>query len=365
MLQYILSFCDPSTLFQLMHVSFTTRQEAKKLFWSDPTTRYIVDGQWLLAGGHPRHTNHDLEALTHMQYIEVDFTFGASVFVTEWEDGRYYTEIREGEDQRAAFWMALRRRFPRVTDVVLTEGTSKRLGTPPDKGTRLATGSFDGISLSVSQLQWYNNTSVCPASRYLWRWNRSSSTWELTDTSWNPHRITPPVRKYFGPVGAYQRYDHIDMDLAELEYARENHTIQATEAYYVHIRQPPCVCPFPQCGMQFEQPGEWVAHYSQAYIRSRTHDGRVPLPPWESLRSAFARHDASLELKRQRLSEEMARMQAAWGEPGSSERSTASQQFLQQLRNDPLYAGEITPEESEIWFRYQRDMNGQEHPPIY
>ncbi|KAH7392541.1 hypothetical protein BKA66DRAFT_457724 [Pyrenochaeta sp. MPI-SDFR-AT-0127] len=367
--QYIVSFCDPATLFQLMHVSFTTRQKAKKLFWSDPTTRYIIDGQWLLAGGHPRHTNDNLEALTHMQYIEVDFSFYGSVFVMEWKEGGYYTDIREGEDQRTVFWMALRRRFPRVTDVVLTEGNPNRPETPaPERATQLATGSPDGISISVSQLRWYSDTCICPSSRYLWRRNRSnheSPTWELTETSWNPRRITPPNRKYSGLVGAYQLLDHNDMDLAELDNARQIHAIQATVAYYLHVRQAPCVCPFPLCGMQFEQPDELVTHYSQEYLWSIDHDGRVPLPPCESLRSAFERHDASLELKRQRLSDEMARMKAAWGEPGSPERSTVSQQFLQQLRNDPLYAGEKAPEESEIWFRYQRDMIGQEHPPIY
>lgn len=367
--QYILSFCDPATLFQLMHVSLTTRQEAKKLFWSDPTTRYIIDGQWLLAGGHPRHTNDDLEAMTHMQYIEVGFSSYGSVFVTEWEEGGYFANIREGEDQRAVFWMALRRRFPCVTDVVLTAVNPKRLGTPaPKKATQLATGSPDGISISVSQLRWYNDTCVWPLSRYLWRRNCSnhkSSTWELTETSWNPRRITPPNRKYSGLVGAYQRHDHNKLDLAKLGNARQIHAIQATEAYYLHIQQAPCVCPFPLCGMQFKQPDELAAHYSQACIQSTSHDGQVPLPPCKSLRTAFERHDALLELKRQQLLDEMARMQAAWGEPGSPERSTVLQQFLQQLRNDPLYAGEKAPEESEILCLYQRDMNGQEHPPIY
>jgi hypothetical protein len=52
----------------------------------------------LLAGGHPRHTNYDLEALTHMQYIKVNFFLYGSIFVTEWKEGGYYTDIRKGED---------------------------------------------------------------------------------------------------------------------------------------------------------------------------------------------------------------------------------------------------------------------------
>ncbi|KAH7092216.1 hypothetical protein FB567DRAFT_463231 [Paraphoma chrysanthemicola] len=357
--QYILTFCNAATLFQLMHVSFTMRQEAKKLFWSDPTSRYVVDGQWLLAGGHPRLTNDDLEALTHIQYVEVDFFIYRSSFVEEWTEGGYHCDIHEGEKERAVFWKALRRRFPCVTDVVLTVPNSKRLGAPaPENATRLATGSPDDISISVSQPIRCGDHWASPLSRHLWRRNHSNrdpSTWELIETSWSPRRITPPSKNYSGPVGAYQLYDYHDLDLRELEVARQIHTIQAIEAYHVHILRAPCVCPFPKCGMQFEQPGEWTVHYRTT--SARYHDGLVPLPPWDSVRTAFDRHDASLELKRQRISHELAVMRAAWGEPDSSERSTASQQFLQQLRTDPLYAGDKAPEQSEIWFRYERDMN--------
>ncbi|KAH7068265.1 hypothetical protein BKA63DRAFT_536650 [Paraphoma chrysanthemicola] len=312
--QHIMAFCDPATLFWLMHVSFTTREEAQKVFWSDPTTPFVVDGQWLLAGGHPRLTNDDLEALTHIQYVEVDFYSYRSSFVKEWREGGYYTDIHEGENERDIFWTSLRRRFPCVTDVVLTVNNTKRLGTPiPEHATRLATGSPDGISI----------------------------------------------------VGAYQCYDCHKLDLLELKDARQIQTIQATEAYHLLIRQIPCVCPFSVCGLQFEQPGEWLAHGGKVVFRRTDHDNPVPLPPCEWIRTAFERHDGSLELKRQRISDELAAMRTAWGKPGSSERSTASQQFLQQLRYDPLYSGEKAPEEFEIWFRYERDMNGEEHRHVY
>jgi hypothetical protein len=102
-------------------------------------------------GGHLLHTNDDLETLTHMQFVEANFTSYESAFVEDWREGGYYCDIRDGDDQRAVFWTALLRRFPRVVDVVLTQSNSSRLGTPaPEKATRLVTGSPDGISIGIT-----------------------------------------------------------------------------------------------------------------------------------------------------------------------------------------------------------------------
>jgi hypothetical protein len=154
-------------------------------------------------GGHLLHTNDD------MQFVEANFTSYESAFVEDWREGGYYCDIRDGDDQRAVFWTALLRRFPRVVDVVLTQSNSSRLGTPAlDKATRLATGSPDGITIGITELRWYSRTDWCPSSRYIWRRDRSkhkSPIWEVTETSRSPRRMTPPIRIYSGVVGAYQR----------------------------------------------------------------------------------------------------------------------------------------------------------------
>jgi hypothetical protein len=54
-------------------------------------------------------------------------------------------------------------------------------------------------------------------------------------------------------------------------------------------------------------------------------------------------------------------MRVEWGEEGSEQRRYVSGQFLQQLRDDPAYAGEKTSEVSHIWRDYQRDMNDEGH----
>jgi hypothetical protein len=106
------------------------------------------------------------------------------------------------------------------------------------------------------------------------------------------------------------------MDLDGSDRARQHHTVQATGAYYLHVRQIPFVCPFPGYGLQFGQPIDLVVHYTQTCIPRTIHDGQLPLPPCTSIHAAFERHDAWLELKRQRCSHELTRMQTAWTEAG-------------------------------------------------
>lgn len=358
--RHVLSFCDPASLFQLMHASYSTRQEAQKLFWADPTSRYVIDGEWLLTGGHPRHTNHNLDALIHMQYIEVTFHEWSCGFFQNWRERQSYFDEIQSEEKIAVFWRALHHRFPNAIDVVLDEYQSQRPGAPvPEKIVHLAMGSPEGISISVSQLRWCNDKWYSPESRHVWRKrsNDTSPTWDLIETFWNPRRILPPTKKYSGSVGEYMRYKHKHVELGELECARDVHALRVTAAYYLHVAQTPCVCLWPACGLQFNQPEEWMAHYLEATLRRQDHDGAVPPPPCEAIRAAFLHHDMMLAQNRRQRLDELARLQAVWGEQGSLQRSAAAQQFLQQLRDDPSYAGEVAPEESEIWLRYQQTMN--------
>ena len=267
--QLILSFCDGATLWQLMRVSSTTRDECKKLFWSEPSTRYYVRGWWLLAGGYPGHTHDDLDALARMQYIEVDFDGVSSILGSGWEDGVLKFSSNSAEDlprnhmeqQMARFWTTLRRRFPRVIDVVLSDTRYDDHGAPaPKELTQLAGGSPHGISTGVSCIQTDDKRRARPLSRHFWRQTRrdnNPSTWELVDPAWTPRSVLPPLSEHSGPLGEYWRLIYEEDDrYFYLHFARQLLAIQATEAYYLHTRQAPCVCPFPECGLQFELPGQ-------------------------------------------------------------------------------------------------------------
>jgi hypothetical protein len=87
---------------------------------------------------------------------------------------------------------------------------------------------------------------------------------------------------------------------------------------------------------------------------------RMSLPPCETLRAAFERHDTKLNDKQQQLADELLKMQAEWGESDSVERYEMVQSFLEQLRTDPLYESETDPETSEIWLTFERAMDDVE-----
>lgn len=354
---HIMSFCDTATLWRLMRTSYSTREQALKMFWSDPTFRYVINGQRLFAGGHARDANYSLEALAHIRYLEVGFLDFTTNLLFGWDENEYHTS--ENVEQRAVFWTTLCRLFPRVVDIVLNENNSSRHGSPlPGQPIRLAMDCPVDITISVSQLRhddkWYT-----PETRHLWRRehrNNSTPTWDLVESAWNPRRILPPTRRFSGPVGEYEQYEYDNLDLIDLRYARDIHAMHTTAAYYLHIAKSPCVCLWPTCGMQFNKPEDWMAHYLERCLRAFDHEGTVPLPPSDTIRAEFLRHDMMLAQRQHDLSNRKLRMKEAWGEPDSEECSEATQRFLQQLRDDPVYADEAGPEENAIWHRYQKDM---------
>ncbi|KAH4846879.1 hypothetical protein HBH75_169250 [Parastagonospora nodorum] len=363
--RHILTFCDSASLFQLMHVSATVRDEAKKLFWSESTTRYHVYGYWLFSGGHPAHSCHDPESLAYMRYIEVDFNPYTPPTFSGWEGGQLGWLLQSKRlpsgyvaEQFAKFWTTLRSRFPSVVDVVLsTEFGSHSFGSPaPSELTKLAEGCPEAISVSVSCLLDRKPHSSRIPSRHIWhktRRNNNSSTWTLVDPAWTRQSIFPPMKKFAGPVGSYISLAYNEQKFFHLSLARPLLIMQATEAYYLHFRPGPGVCPITGCGQEFEVPSQWVAHFIEADHNAK----ELCPPPCEPFQDLFKLHDASLALLEQRIDCTWASMQAAWGEEGSQQRDEMKQNFLQQLEYDPLYAEEKSPDESSLWRIYQKSLN--------
>jgi hypothetical protein len=54
-------------------------------------------------------------------------------------------------------------------------------------------------------------------------------------------------------------------------------------------------------------------------------------------------------------------MRDEWGEEGSDQRYCATQEFLEQLRDDPLCERKKALEESRIWSDYRIAMNDEWH----
>ena len=370
---YILSFCDRKALWQVMRSSPSTRKEAAKLFWSNPAVRFVIDGPWLLSGGYPGITYSDLEACKCMRYLYVEFSHTSSNLGSEWLDGEQqhinFRDDVEGlassyeEHQITEFWKTLRRRFPCAKDVVLgAEGIDESDAIVFEELIQMVGRCPDGISARLSRFCPDTPLTFRPVSRQLFQQTHADSSrfsLELTKASWSPQLVLPPIQKRSGPVGAYERWLH-DGDLYNyIQNARKLLLIQAIEAYYLHTLQAACICPFPNCGRKFEEPGQWALHYVSS--DDSMHVLGQPSPPCETLYAAFADHEIRLKLILDRHEEYLDTLRKAWGEEGSDQRYIATQEFLEQLRDDPLCARQKEPEESQIWFEYQLAMNDGWH----
>jgi hypothetical protein len=67
----ILRSCNKPTFFRLMHTSHSIRNEASKLFFTDPEAWYSVEGEWLEMGGHPSDGLYDLNFLRRIQRVHM------------------------------------------------------------------------------------------------------------------------------------------------------------------------------------------------------------------------------------------------------------------------------------------------------
>lgn len=252
----------------------------------------------------------------------------------------------------------------RAKDVVLSTKFSHDSNEEPSRElVQLADGCPECIYARVSCFHYDNKDGIRPVWRQLWQPTRSDSSpasWEISDSSWTPRFISPPIQKRSGPVGTWLHWVN---DGAEnnnyMNDARRILFIQAIESYYLHTLKAPCICPFARCGLQFEEPGQWAAHYVSS--DETVHFLDKTFFSCEMLQAAFTRQDARVKLILQRIGKRLMEMRDEWGEEGSDQRHFATQQFLEQLRDDPLCARQKVPEKSRIWRDYQIAMNDEWH----
>jgi hypothetical protein len=360
---HILRFCDSATLFWLMQVCCAIRREASKLFWSDPSVWYIIDGSWLLAGGFAGHAHYDINALGCMRRIVVDFAELQPLHAQVWDDGvcNGVVEFTEEDVMRRIhdFWQTLQGRFPCATHVVLSEAFALPHGSSLPLGQkRMAEACPKSVSVYVSFLAREKGTEE-RLKRSLWQCVRNShdpasADWEqVTTRSWIQQGVSPPPKQFHGPVGTYSRYRFLERCSHYQQRARRLLVLQAVEAYYLQHKDFAFICPTAGCNVQFRSPGQWTAHA----IEDR-HDVDILLPS-EHLRTLFAQHDTRLALLKTQVREILVAMQVAWGNQGSQQRQQAQQDFLSQLQQDPLYTHQRPADQSTIWRHYQLDMEGE------
>ena len=364
----VLYFCNSPTLFQLMQTSYTTRAEAKKLFWTYPDSWYRVNGLWLLAGGYPGEDHHDVDFMTYVERLDVNINYlrpqnWMTYEVNEiWEtwggwpprEDRPLPEapiaVIQGIEERIRdFWRTLQRRFPRATHVIVSEDMGR-------KGSRSLPYLFKmivqmcptGIIVSASLLQGDGNYSS-RQERSLWRQVKGNAgvedEWEHTIPSWTQQRIIlMPPKRFRGPVGAYESIDYKFYHHSLQHTAARVLRIIALERYHFHelSDQKGFGCFAPNCEAYFKRPEEYTLHAIQT-----GHDASA-VPP-ENVMALFKKNDKRLLRLQKKDDKAWDLIRRYWGEENTEKRRNAEQAFLDQLEHDPLYAQAKPVKESKAW----------------
>lgn len=200
----VLKSCETSTLFQLMHTSRFMRVEAMNLFFSDPESVYLVDGNWLVKGGyygtpanlkdHLSETYYDPAFMQQVQYITIEFGWDKPIIIDP-----------------QAFWSTVQRLFPRLKHVTMSmpDNTLRAniLETNKVQAVSLREASEDhpsGIGVSI--------TFVCKAVGKCWDLVTPQTDTMGYETLWEERDyhpdllITMPYKTSNGRIGEVQEF---------------------------------------------------------------------------------------------------------------------------------------------------------------
>ncbi|PSN63017.1 hypothetical protein BS50DRAFT_679396 [Corynespora cassiicola Philippines] len=238
----VVSFCDRSTLFQLMHTSHLLRIEAQKLFWSDPNVWYQANDAGILGYEYGLNNEADENAeedsdedsdegyedyyrhgLFVPDWIAPDFLHRVQrleVLLTSWtyantclhyfrrdspkeelspsEDDEEDLKPESLEERIGRFWQSLQSFFPGVKHVVLSD--DRRLPEPKTRSDiqKLVARCPPEISISVSALYKYDGYAL---ERGLFEQHgndRTKRTLTKSTAVWNHSKILLPPRVFRG-----------------------------------------------------------------------------------------------------------------------------------------------------------------------
>ena len=350
----VLQFCDAATLFQLMHTSRSTRAEARKLFFSDPGTWYIMEADWLLRGGYTGHTMHDVDFIACVERLNVDFgwmsawTWMSDEASRDWEveeEEAVATGYGGMDEKIQRFWQTVAHRLPKLKHIILSDDQDRYEEENP-WNSRLPPAIFRRVarlcpsSISASVYLFEGRGSVYQRmERKLWRIRSSNkeatptnALQEWTQSTDHPGMpVIPPYRPFRGLLGAHEEsYIKLTNAVAQRK-AIQVLRIAALERHHFYNSHTPFECPDRICFKWFENPEEYTSH---AIWNKHARTAELPAP----LEAAFTENDARLD----HLFDEAREMERPflewWGKAGSEERKVAEKEVIRQLECDPLYA---------------------------
>lgn len=208
---------------------------------------------------------------------------------------------------------------------------------------------FSFLSLPISHIR--------PRARDLYQLDGASQL-TLVQKAWMRDSVLPPIENITGIVGTYvkigERNEHLGQEQKALYLLRH----ELYEKYHFGgPKQTPFVCPRNNCDIEFKNAAEWRAHITLS--KYRDHDRWVGIgtdnPPFYTsklpaeIEDNLIAKELEIDEAMKHLSRENIQLEESWGEEGSEQRRLYEEQFLTQLKDDPLCKCQDDPQGSVIF----------------
>ncbi|KAJ4287639.1 hypothetical protein N0V90_012342 [Kalmusia sp. IMI 367209] len=336
------------------------RAEASKAFWADPHTYYHVDAAWLVDGGWPGRTCHDMSFLDHVQNIEIEYGIDADRMLNlrgSLLDVNY--SLVHG------FWTALKKRFPRVKRIVINQNWGNKClaslakACPPSIDVSvLVNGPYIG-----AEPVGHSTRNKRSLHRFV-----GVNGWEELASGPRHKTVLIPMRKFTGPVGEYEKAKYVALRLdlqrhglgAMMMAALDQHHFEPEDFHKVQFT--PRSCPMTDCDQDFWRPGSWTIHGI-----SQHSDDLIPgqeFLGWpEELRCLFIQRNLEFDSVYEKLSLDMNRIHCEWNEPEGGERSQRAkrreirQGWMEQLDKDENWKTGEPAGRSALWKAFEARAN--------
>lgn len=337
----ILAFCPPNTLFQMMRVSSNIRSEASRLFWTQPDTYFVIEGQWLEHGAFPGHAYWDMAFLPYVENVEVIHRGNPRLGVGPQEP------VETGHDPITTFWNNLTLRFPRAKKVLLnshkeSDSLEDHVNGFPMAPQLLLPACPRHIDASALVLERDHPPEGVYQRELKWRrwayWLAKDGSFEKSEQETRRRTVSMAPKQFTGPVGEFYKLHH------ELYHKKMPQgfgifalMVEAKERHHFDGgKHRPFRCVHDYCrGFHCDKPGEWTAHVAKEH----GHDEilvQYVLP--KGLSDEFSDRYVALREEAEGILTRFRGLMAAWQEQDGVKKRNMTHAFLEQLDNDEAWA---------------------------
>lgn len=364
----ILALCSASTLFQVMQVSFTLRNEASKLFWATPNVSFLIKASWLLDGGYAGFTHCELSFLRHVQKVEIEYRLGDNDTISSRDDEGFYARgFYARQDVIVQFWTSLAQRLPEAKQVIIVQNwltpwwwdDKEPVAYPLRMLTQACPPGLDTAVIVLEEISLAGtHTPLLPTDkcqRSLYR-PAAGGGWVKSHEPRGNTTVLPPTKRFQGPVGEFQGLYHRRERVSYQRYGLWPLMIEALDRYYFdNERNTPFTCPVPGCTTYITRAGEWTFHAVQLHCQGVITRDCISLLP-DKLRAIFIERLDALSEVDSELDRQYIKLKKAWTTESREDRREIQRRWMDQLKNDPDWDTGKKPGESRLWTQFWQRM---------